>query len=73
MKAIVQQFKGEGGLEMKVQAYSSRPTIQCKAGNDQRPTVMTFADAIEKYGKRLNEDGLAMAYNRTGMAFKEQL
>ena len=34
---------------------------------------MTFADAIEKYGKRLNEDSLAMAYNRTGMAFKEQL
>ena len=73
MKAIVQQFKGEDGLEMKVQAYSSRPTIQCKSGNDQRPVVMTFADAIEKYGKRLNEDGLAMAYNRTGMAFKEQL
>ena len=73
MKAIVQQFKGEGGLEMKVQAYSSRPTIQCKAGNDQRPTVMTFADAVEKYGRRLNDDNLGLAYHRTGLAFRDQL
>ena len=73
LKAIVQQFKGEGGVEMKVQAYSSRPTIQCKSGNDQRPVVMTFADAIEKFGKRLTDDHLGLAYSRTGMAFKEQL
>ena len=57
---------------MKVQDYSSRPTIHCNAGNDQSRVVMMFADAVEKYGRRLKDENLGLAYHRTRLAFRDQ-
>jgi hypothetical protein len=67
LRAIAKQFGGEGGEEMYVTAYSSRPVlhIQDKTGN-QRPTALTFADAVTKYAGMVKDDFLGEAYRRAG-------
>ena len=34
--------------------------------------MLTFADAVEKFGKRLNEKNLGPTYSRSGQAFRGQ-
>ena len=73
LKGIAQKMKGVDGMDLWVQAYTSRPVLQIKKNDDQRPMSLTFADAIEKYGMRLNDDDLGPAYRRVGRAFDQQL
>ena len=74
LRAIAKQFGGEGGIEMYVAAYSSRPIlhIQDKSG-DQRPVALTFADAVTKYAGLVKDEFLGEAYRRAGNSFKGQL
>jgi hypothetical protein len=39
----------------------------------RRPFVMTFADAIERYGSRMEHGGLVEAFKRARKAFHGQL
>ena len=61
---------------MFVSAYTSRPALHIKQGgegSDQRPFIVTFADAVEKFGDRIEQGGLDAAYRRAGRAFVGQL
>ena len=58
---------------MYVSAYTSRPTLHIKFGGEQRNHVLTFADAIEKFGKKINQENLGDAYRRAERAFAGQL
>ena len=76
LKAIARQFGNQNGETMYVSAFTSRPVLHIKkVGEDvqQRPFIMTFADAIERYGTRIEQDNLAEAYKRVGRAFYGQL
>ena len=70
MKAIVKQFNEKDGLEMYVSAYTSRPVLRVKNNATQRTSVLTFTDAIIRFGKRLDLDNINDAYRRAGGAFK---
>jgi hypothetical protein len=75
MKAIAKQF-GNQNEAMYVSAYNSRPVLHIKKEGDeaqQRPFAMTFADAIERFGARIEQEGLTEAYKRVGRAFHGQL
>ena len=58
---------------MYVSAYSSRSMLQAKSGDGQKPFAFTFADAIQKFGKDLEQEMLGEAYKRAGRAFAGQL
>ena len=76
LKAIARQFGNQNGETMYVSAFTSRPVLHIKkVGEDvqQRPFIMTFADAIQRYGTRIEQDNLAEAYKRVGRAFYGQL
>ena len=76
LKAIAKQFGGKNGESMFVSAYNSRPVLHIKKegdGEEQRPFVMTFADAIERFGQKIEQEGLTEAYKRVGKAFQGQL
>ncbi len=52
--------------------YMLRPVLHIKKGGDelqQRPFVMTFANAIERFENELEPDGLVDAYKRAGRTF----
>ena len=70
MKAIVKQFSAKDGLGMYVSAYTSRPVLRVKNVETQRTSVLTFTDAIFRFGKRLDLDDINDAYRRAGGAFK---
>ena len=76
LKAITKQFGNQNGETMYVSAYTSRPVLHIKKEGEeaqQRPYVMTFADAIERYGSRIEQDYLSEAYKRVGRAYFGQL
>ncbi len=61
---------------MYVSAYKSRLVLHIrKVGDqaDQRPFVMMFADAKEKFGTQVAQSGLGEAYKRAGRAFVDQM
>ena len=70
MKSIVKQFSERDGLEMYVSSYTSRPVLRVKNTATQRVSVLTFTDAIFRFGKRLDLENLNDAYRRAGGAFK---
>jgi hypothetical protein len=64
----------EGGEDMFVSAYNSRPVIHIKGDtNTQKPFVMTFADAVKRFGGKIKDEFLEEAYKRAGNSFKGQL
>jgi hypothetical protein len=76
LKAIAKQFSDSSGEIMYVSAYMSRPVLHIrKLGDqaDQRPFVMTFADAIGKFGAQFAQSRLGEAYKRAGRAFVGQI
>ncbi len=74
LRAFAKQFGGDGGDDMYVSAYSSRPVLHIKERNrTQRPYALTFADAIARYGMTIDDDNLGEAYRRAGNSFKGQL
>ena len=74
LRAIAKQFNVEGGEEMYISAYSSRPVLHIndKKGN-QKPYALTFADAVTRYNGMIDGDLLGEAYRRAGGSFKGQL
>jgi hypothetical protein len=46
---------------MYVSSYTSRPVFYFRSGGEQRPHVLTFADAIERFGTRIDQAGLVNA------------
>ena len=74
LRAFAKQFGEEGDEEMYVSAYSSRPVlhIKDKTGN-RRPSVLTFADAVTRFGGMVKDDFLGEAYRRAGNSFKGQM
>ena len=71
LKAIAKQFSSTENT-MYVSAYTSRPVLHAKRGDGQKPFAFTFADAIQKFGKEIQEL-LGEAYKRAGRAFAGQL
>jgi hypothetical protein len=70
LKTIARQFSTPDKETMYVSAYTSRPCLHIKTGDNQRPFAMTFADAIARFGSRIEQDGLGEAYKRLGRAFQ---
>ena len=57
-----------------VNAYASRPVLTLKKKDASlRPLVLTFADALARFGKGLKDDDLQEAYRRAGNSFGGQL
>ena len=57
-----------------VNAYTSRPVLTLKKKDESlRPLVLTFADAVARFGKELGRESLAEAYRRAGSTFGAQL
>ena len=73
LKAIAKQFSKPEGETMFVSAYTSRPVLHIKRGGEERQQVLTFADALERFGKKINQEGLGEAYRRAERAFAGQL
>ena len=55
--------------EMFVSAFSSRPILRIKYTKTQKSGILTFTDAISRFGKRLHLGGLDEAYRWAGKAF----
>ena len=74
LRVIARQFTVEGGEEMYVSAYNSRPVLHItdKTGG-RKPFALTFADAITRFGDMLKEESLGEAYRRAGSSFRGQL
>ena len=72
LKAIAKQFSSADGETMYVSVYSSRPVLHVREG-DSRSYALTFADAVKRFGSRVEQEGLAEAYKRAGRAFTGQL
>jgi hypothetical protein len=60
----------KGKDEIYVVAYNSHPVIITKMEGGEKTFTLTFADAVAKYGKRLDQDNLADAYKRVGRSFR---
>ena len=74
LRAIAKQMAPESGEDMFVSAYNSRPVLHIKGDtNTQRPFVMTFADAVRRFGGKIKDEYLEDAYKRAGNSFKGQL
>jgi hypothetical protein len=73
LRAIAKQFTVSGSEEMYVVGYNSRPVMHIKTSETTKPHTLTFADAITRYGKKLNLENLDEAYRKAGKAFGGQL
>ena len=74
LRGIANQFSVTGVTELYVTAYNSRPVLHVnEKGTNSCTYVLTFADAIVKYGKNLKEEYLADAYRKVGNSFPGQL
>jgi hypothetical protein len=74
LRAIANKLNKKGGVEMYVTPFSSRPVLHVKdmSGN-KAPYALTFADAVTRYGSKLEEGDLGEAYRRAGKSFDGQL
>ena len=69
MKAIAKICVNEDETSF-VNAYASRPVLTLKKKDSSlRPLVLTFADAIARFGNALKDDHLREAYRRAGNSF----
>ena len=71
LKAIARKCSGVG-VDMYVHGFTSRPVLQVKP-NGGPQLALTFVDAVVRYGGRVNEADLALAYERAGMSFVGQM
>ncbi len=53
LKAIAKQFSRTDGDTMYVSVYSSRPVLHIREGENHRPFALTFADAVKRFGSRV--------------------
>jgi hypothetical protein len=73
LREIARQFSVEGGDDMFVSAFNSRPLLRIKELNNQRDYARTFADAIARFGPLIQDENLTEAYKRAGTALRSQL
>ena len=59
--------------DMHVMGFTSRPVLQVKRKDGGGQFVLTFVDAVVRYGGRIVESDLRLAYERAGMSFKGQM
>jgi hypothetical protein len=73
LKAIAKKCTDEK-LDFHVAAFSSRPVLQIREkGLEKKPMVLTFVDAVSRYGRDMVEGDLVEAYRRAGRSFQGQL
>ena len=73
LRAMARQCIGDDETAF-VNAYTSRPVLTLKKKDESlRPLVLTFADAVARFGKVLSKESLAEAYKRAGNTFGGQL
>ena len=73
LRAMARQFVN-GDEIAYVNAYVSRPILTLKKKDSSlRPLVLTFADALARFGSRIKEENLQEAYRRAGSSFGAQL
>ena len=68
LRAIAQKCSN-AAVDMFVMGFSSRPVLQVKRKDGGNPMVLTFVDAVAKYGKNLKGADLSFAYERAGNSF----
>ena len=73
LKAIAKKYSGDK-QDFHVAGFSSRPVLQIREiGTEKKPMILTFIDAVTRYGRELVEGDLVEAYRRAGRAFQGQL
>jgi hypothetical protein len=63
----------DGEYDMHVMGFTSRPVLQVKRKDGGGQFVLTFVDAVVRYGGRIGESDLRLAYERAGLSFKGQM
>ena len=59
--------------DMHVMGFTSRPVLQVKRRDGGGRFVLTYVDAIVRYGGRISESDLRLAYERAGLTFRGQM
>ena len=72
LKAIGKKCSGPGE-DLFVHGFTSRPVLQVKPKNGGPQFALTYVDAIKRYGNRVKEADLGLAYERAGMSFVGQM
>ena len=72
LKAIARKCSSPGE-DMFVHGFTSRPVLQVKPKNGGRQMGLTFVDAVVRYGGRVKEADLGLAYERAGTSFVGQM
>jgi hypothetical protein len=76
MKALARKIESHKETAY-VPTFLPRPVLHIKVkitgGKHQHLNSLTFAEAIQQYGERLNQDDLTPAYRKAGGNFKGQM
>jgi hypothetical protein len=72
LKAIGKKCSNEEE-DMHVMGFTSRPVLQVKRRDGGGRFVLTYVDAIVRYGGRIGESDLRLAYERAGLTFRGQM
>ena len=59
--------------DMYCMGFTSRPVLQVKRKDGSGQSALTFVDAISKYGNKVREADLTLAYERAGLTFRGQM
>ena len=59
--------------DMFCMGFTSRPVLQVKRKDGGGQLALTFVDAISRYGNRVKEADLVLAYERAGLTFRGQM
>ena len=73
LKAIARKCAAPNNADMFVQGFTSRPVLQVKPKNGGEQSALTFVDAISRYGSKVKDADLVLAYERAGMSFVGQM
>ena len=72
LRAIAKKCSS-GVEDMFCMGFTSRPILQVKRKDGGGQQALTFVDAIARYGGRVKESELSLAYERAGLTFKGQM
>ena len=72
LKAIARKCSSPSE-DMYVHGFTSRPVLQVKPKNGGAQLALTFVDAIVRYGRKVREADLTLAYERAGTSFAGQM
>jgi hypothetical protein len=72
LRAIAKKCSS-GVEDMFCMGFTSRPVLQVKRKDGGGQQALTFVDAIARYGGRVKESELSLAYERAGLTFRGQM